>query len=305
MSSPTSLEIEHLWLFWLPPSSTTLATTPKFEQSCSISPKIEPLCMISGALDLFSVLATTTLYNPLQPPKLSTMLGLRGFRPPPASATLHDPRQPPKSSTMLSFGDFWPPQAPTSFHALQQPPKSSAMLCFGGFRPPLASATLDNPQNQAASVVLDFGGLSTSVPQQPPKLSHRAWFGGLLPLSGYRNHPQQPWIVTLQVLRAIVFKVFRMTCCIHNKFICNLQAWIRNGTVIISSKYIKYIIEKFESQKTGFQQVRATGRCPFIDKFRYLAYLMQRTELSSCSGESGSQTAFSNHTPNFPPLCKR
>ena len=33
---------------------------------------------------------------------------------------------------------------------------------------------------------------------------------------------------------------------------------------IISSEYIKYIVEKCESQKTGFQQVQATGRCPFI-----------------------------------------
>ena len=46
--------------------------------------------------------------NPRQPPKLSAMLSLGGFRPPWASTSLHDPRQPLKSSTMLGFGGFRP-----------------------------------------------------------------------------------------------------------------------------------------------------------------------------------------------------
>ena len=103
---------------------------------------------------IFSVLATTTLYNPLQPPKLSMMLSLGVFQPP-ASVTPHDLQQPPKSSMILSFGGFWPSQAPTSLHDPQQPP--------------LASMTLDNPQNH--SVVM------TQVrPGQIPTPRQLTWY---------------------------------------------------------------------------------------------------------------------------------
>jgi len=36
------------------------------------------------------------------------------------------------------------------------------------------------------------------------------------------------------------------------------------GQLCKKPKYVKYIIEKCESQKTGFQQVQATGHCPFM-----------------------------------------
>jgi len=108
---------------WLPPSLTALATTPKFEWSCSVlgvfdlsrlqppsttldSPQNRAQCSVLG---LFDPPGFDFLPRPTTPPKLSTMLGLGGFRPPWASTTLDHPRQPPKSSTMLALGGFQPP----------------------------------------------------------------------------------------------------------------------------------------------------------------------------------------------------
>jgi len=191
------------------------------------------------------------------------MLGLRGFQPPWASTSLHDPQQPPKSSTMLVF-DLPGLRAPLTTPEIERDAR------FWGFRPPWASTSLgfDLPRPPPkSSVMLGLGGLSTFLgfdnPRQPPKLSAMLGFGGFRPpwASTSLHDPRQP----LKSSTMLGFGGFRPHYCIIDcryapaiyYFLCLLFCAISDESHLNNQNSVLFC--------TTLDQLHSTLYCPMPD----------------------------------------